>query len=164
MKTRILFVCLGNICRSPMAEAIMAKLVKEAGLTEEIEVDSAGIIGYHQGEGSDPRMKMHAQRRGYNLTHISRKVRESDFNNFDLIISMDDSNYDKLMELAPTIEDEQKIKRMTYFCKTFVVDHVPDPYYGGAQGFENVIDILEDACNGLLLFVTLQHKLIYRNK
>ena len=113
--TRILFVCLGNICRSPMAEAIMAKLVKEAGLTEEIEVDSAGIIGYHQGEGSDPRMKMHAQRRGYNLTHISRKVRESDFNNFDLIISMDDSNYDKLMELAPTIEDEQKIKRMTDF-------------------------------------------------
>lgn len=133
-----------------MAEAIMNKLVKEANMTEEVEVDSAGIIGYHEGEGSDPRMKSHAYRRGYKLTHLSRPVRQSDFENFDLIIGMDDSNYDKLIQKAPTLEAEKKIKRMTDYCNTFVVDHVPDPYYGGEQGFENVIDILEDACAGLL--------------
>jgi len=150
MKTRILFVCLGNICRSPMAEAIMLKLVKDAGRSEEFEIDSAGIIGYHEGEESDPRMKYHAIFRGYKLTHLSRPVRTSDFDNFDLIIGMDDSNYDKLIQKAPTLDDEQKVKRMTDYCTKFVVDSVPDPYYGGEQGFENVIDILEDACAGLL--------------
>jgi len=150
MTKKILFVCLGNICRSPMAEAIMEKKVKDAGLSKEYELDSAGLIGYHEGEGSDPRMKMHARMHGYNLTHISRPVRQSDFDYFDLIIGMDDSNYDKLMRLAPTLEDEEKVKRMTDYCTTHVIDHVPDPYYGGEQGFENVIEILEDACEGLL--------------
>lgn len=147
---KILFICLGNICRSPMAEAIMLKLVKENGLEAEYEIDSAGLIAYHQGEGADPRMKMHARRHGYVLTHISRPIREMDFDLFDLIVCMDDSNWDKLHRLAPTVEAEQKIVRMTDFCKTHVIDHVPDPYYGGEQGFENVIEILEDACEGLL--------------
>lgn len=149
-KTSILFVCLGNICRSPMAEAIMRRLVEEAGVKSLFHIDSAGLISYHEGEGADPRMKSHAYRHGYRLTHISRPVRPSDFDNFDLIIGMDDSNYDKLRRLAPTLEAEAKVQRMTDYCTQHVIDHVPDPYYGGAQGFENVIKILEDACAGLL--------------
>ena len=147
---RILFVCLGNICRSPMAEAVMQRLVDEAGLQADFELDSAGLIDYHEGEESDPRMQAHARRRGYLLTHLSRPVRTSDFRHFDLIIGMDDSNIDRLRRLSPDLETDQKIRRMTDFCVSKVVDHVPDPYYGGAQGFENVIDILEDACAGLL--------------
>ena len=147
--TSILFVCLGNICRSPMAEAIMQTLVNETGLGQRFHIDSAGLISYHEGEGADPRMKAHAYRHGYRLTHISRPVRPADFDDFDLIIGMDDSNYDKLRRLAPTLEAEAKIKHMTDFCTLHVIDHVPDPYYGGSQGFENVIEILEDACRGL---------------
>ncbi len=149
-KTSILFVCLGNICRSPMAEAIMQKRVEEEGVKNLFHIDSAGLISYHEGEGADPRMKSHAFRHGYRLTHISRPVRPSDFDDFDLIIGMDDSNYDKLRRLAPTLEAEAKVQRMTDYCTQHVIDHVPDPYYGGAQGFENVIEILEDACAGLL--------------
>ncbi|MDO4201831.1 MAG: low molecular weight protein-tyrosine-phosphatase [Bacteroidales bacterium] len=154
---RILFICLGNICRSPMAEAIMRKLVKEKGLDKEYDIDSAGLISYHEGEGSDPRMKSHAYRHGYHLTHISRPIRETDFDTFDFIVSMDDSNWDKLHRLAPTVEAETKIVRMTDYCRTHVIDHVPDPYYGGAQGFENVIEILEDACEGMLEEMILMH-------
>ncbi len=148
--SRILFICLGNICRSPMAEAVMRKLVKERGLEAKYEIDSAGLISSHEGEGADPRMKFHAKRHGYLLTHISRPVREMDFDLFDLIVSMDDSNWERLHRLAPTVEAETKIVRMTDYCRTHVIDHVPDPYYGGDQGFENVIEILEDACEGLL--------------
>lgn len=133
-----------------MAEAVMRKLVKERGLSAEFEIDSAGLISYHEGEGADPRMKSHAYRHGYQLTHISRPIREIDFDLFDLIVSMDDSNWDRLHRLAPTTEAEAKIVRMTDYCQTHIINHVPDPYYGGDQGFENVIDILEDACAGLL--------------
>ncbi len=146
----ILFVCLGNICRSPMAEAIMLKLVKDRGLQSDFMIDSAGLISYHQGEGADPRMRNHAYRRGYRLTHISRPVRQTDFDTFDYIIAMDDSNYDRLQRLAPTVEAAAKVCRMTDFASAHDIDHVPDPYYGGEQGFEHVIDILEDACEGLL--------------
>ena len=139
-----------------MAEAIMRKMVKERGLDKEYEIDSAGLISYHEGEGADPRMKYHAKRHGYLLTHISRPVREIDFDLFDLIVSMDDSNWDRLHRLAPTAEAEAKIVRMTDYCQTHVIDHVPDPYYGGAQGFENVIEILEDACEGLLEELTVE--------
>ncbi len=147
---KILFVCLGNICRSCTAEEIMRTLLCREGMDKAIEVDSAGLINYHQGEQADPRMRAHASRRGYYITHLSRPVRISDFDDFDLLIGMDDSNISGLHDLAPTLEAESKIHRMTEFCTREVVDHVPDPYYGGAQGFENVIDILEDACGGLL--------------
>ena len=132
-----------------MAQAVMQHIVDERGMTHDFEIDSAGLISYHEGEGADPRMQAHARRRGYRLTHLSRPVRESDFRHFDLIIGMDDSNIDRLQRLSPDLDTDQKIHRMTDFCVNKVVDHVPDPYYGGAEGFENVIDILEDACQGL---------------
>lgn len=128
----------------------MRTLVKKVGREKEIEVDSAGILSYHEGELPDSRMRMHASRRGYRLTHRSRPVRTMDFYDFDLIIGMDDRNIQDLIDRAPDLETEKKIHRMTDYCRTKVVDYVPDPYYGGAQGFENVLDILEDACAGLL--------------
>ncbi|WP_455674601.1 low molecular weight protein-tyrosine-phosphatase [Phocaeicola sp.] len=147
---RILFVCWGNICRSSSAEEVMRTLVKKAGLEKEIELDSAGILSCHKGELPDSRMRMHASRRGYNLTHRSRPVCTEDFYDFDMIIGMDDRNIQDLKELAPDIETEKRIYRMTDYCRVKMADYVPDPYYGGAQGFENVLDILEDACAGLL--------------
>ena len=151
---RILFVCLGNICRSSSAEEIMRTLVKKAGLEHEIEVDSAGILSYHEGEVPDSRLRMHASRRGYDLKHRSRPVKTMDFFEFDMLIGMDDRNIQDLTDRSPDLDSLKKIHRMTDFCRTKVVDHVPDPYYGGAQGFENVLDILEDACEGLLISLT----------
>ena len=147
---KILFVCLGNFCRSPSAEAVMKKLVKDAGLDNYIEVDSAGIMGYHEGERADQRMRAHASRRGYMLDSISRPVRTTDFYDFDLIIGMDDRNIDDLKRKAPDLESVAKIHQMTEYSRNKLYDHVPDPYYGGASGFELVLDLLEDACGGLL--------------
>ena len=147
---RILFICLGNICRSCAAQTVMQNLVDKAGRSAEFELDSAGLISYHQGEKADSRMRMHAKRRGYDITHLSRPITQSDFLYFDLILGMDDSNMDCLMELAPTLESQKKIQRMTDFCQEISTDHIPDPYYGGSSGFEYVLDVLEDACQGLL--------------
>lgn len=149
-KLKLLFVCLGNICRSPSAEAVMKKLVENAGLSDRIEVDSAGIAGYHAGEPADSRMRGHAARRGYRLDSISRPVRLSDFYDFDLLIGMDDRNVEDLKRMAPDLETAAKIRRMTEYSRTRLYDYVPDPYYGGASGFELVLDLLEDACEGLL--------------
>lgn len=149
-KYKILFVCLGNICRSAAAEEIMRVLIKRAGYEKEIEVDSAGISSYHQGDPADIRMRAHARCRGYEILHLSRPVCTDDFYHFDLIIGMDDYNIETLKEKAPNIACEAKIRRMTDYCQSKSVDHVPDPYYGGSEGFENVLDILEDACSGLL--------------
>ena len=118
-KYKILFVCLGNICRSSSAEGVMKHLVEEAGRADEFVIDSAGILSYHQGELPDPRMRAHAARRGYNLVHRSRPVRTSDFDDFDLIIGMDDRNIEDLKERAPSVEAERKICRMTDFCTRF---------------------------------------------
>lgn len=150
-KIRILFVCLGNICRSSSAEGVMLHLLKEAGREKEFVIDSAGILSYHQGELPDSRMRAHAARRGYQLVHRSRPVTTDDFYEFDLIIGMDDRNIDDLKERAPSPEAWDKIHRMTEYCTKYThADHVPDPYYGGAEGFEYVLDLLEDACAGLL--------------
>ena len=147
---KILFVCLGNICRSSSAEGVMKHLVEEAGRADEFLIDSAGILSYHQGELPDSRMRAHAARRGYNLTHLSRPVRTEDFYSFDLIIGMDNRNIDDLKRKAPDLESVEKIHQMTEYSQNKLYDHVPDPYYSGAEGFELVLDLLEDACAGLL--------------
>ena len=153
-KTKILFVCLGNICRSSSAEGVMKQLIEQAGREDEFIIDSAGILSYHQGELPDSRMRAHATRRGYDLTHRSRPVCTDDFYDFDLIIGMDDRNIDDLKDRAPSVEAWKKIHRMTEYCTKFThADHVPDPYYGGAEDFEYVLDVLEDACAGLLEMV-----------
>lgn len=147
---RILYVCLGNICRSPAAQGITERIIAERRL-EDIEADSAGILGYHAGELPDRRMRIHARRRGLELTHHSRKVTVDDFDRFDLIVAMDDSNYDDLRELAPSPETAAKVVRISNFFRQFTAwDHVPDPYYGGDQGFENVLDLLDDACTAIV--------------
>lgn len=149
-KIRILFVCLGNICRSPAAEGIFRSIIEERGIADRFIVDSAGLYSGHAGELPDMRMRQHAFQRGYNLTHRSRPVRTSDFDDFDLILSMDDSNYSRLRAFAPTVEDEEKVVRTTDFCRHHPgATHVPDPYYDGAEGFEIVLDMLEDACQAL---------------
>ena len=154
---RILFFFFLNICRSAAAEEIMRNRVVHAGLEKEIDLDSAGLSSYHQGDPADSRMRAHAARRGYRITHLSRPVGYHDFFDFDMLIGMDDSNLSGLRDLAPGLPEEQKIYRMTDFCRRIPADHVPDPYYGGDSGFETVLDILEDACDGLLDFL-MQHE------
>lgn len=149
-KYKVLFVCLGNICRSPAAEGILKQMVEDKGLQDKIEVDSAGTSGYHNGELPDQRMRQHAKRRGYNLNSLSRKFTSNDFDSFDLILTMDDSNYDNLMRLSPDLESQDKVHRMVEFSEKYQHDHIPDPYYSGFEGFELVLDLLEDACNGLI--------------
>lgn len=148
-KKSILFVCLGNICRSPMAEGVFRKILQRENANERFEIDSAGLLSYHEGELADSRMRFYASKRGYNLVHRSRPVKKSDFEKFDLFIGMDEDNIAGLKKLASTSEDVEKIRRMTDFCKEINASSVPDPYYGGDQGFERVIDLLEDACEGL---------------
>lgn len=151
MKKRVLFVCLGNICRSPSAEAVFNDLIRKNGLAETIECDSAGTAAYHEGEPADQRMQSHAIRRGYRLTSIARKFDAAvDFEEFDFIVGMDDDNVNDLQDLASREDDLNKIYKMTDFCSHGGHDSVPDPYYGGSDGFELVLDILEDACEGLL--------------
>lgn len=150
-KTKILFVCLGNICRSPSAEAVFTGIVNQNGLKKKFEIDSAGTSGWHAGEPADRRMQSHAVKRGYNLTSISRQFDpNTDFDYFDLIIGMDDSNIADLKRMARNEDDLQKIHLMTDFAKEWNYNEVPDPYYGGEEGFELVLDLLEDSCQGLL--------------
>lgn len=152
MKQRILFVCLGNICRSPAADGIMQSLIERQGLTAHYEVDSAGTYGGHRGELPDPRMRRAAEPRGYRLTHRSRPVAEEDFDRFDIILAMDDNNYEALHRLAPSREAANRICRMVEFTRESHPDrfYVPDPYYEGREGFELVLDMLEVGCRNLL--------------
>ena len=151
LKYNLLFVCLGNICRSPAAQGVMQRLVDERGLSDRFYIDSAGMGGWHVGDLPDKRMRVHARQRGYELTHRARKVRFSDFDDFDLIVGMDASNVDELCSMAATIEQQDKVVMMGDYIRQFPhYDYVPDPYYEGSEGFELVLDLLEDACENLL--------------
>ena len=150
-KKKVLFVCLGNICRSPAAEGVFNQMVKRRNLENQFEIDSAGTGGWHIGEPADWRMQRHAGKRGYNLTSTSRKFNPLyDFEHFDYIIGMDNENIAALKSLSQNPDHLSKISKMTDYRQNWNYTSVPDPYYGGEDGFELVLDIIEDACEGLL--------------
>lgn len=132
-----------------MAEGVFNKILDRENATARFYVDSAGLLDYHEGKLPDSRMRAHASQRGYELTHRSRPVTKADFHRFDLIIAMDEDNVAGLKQLAPKNEHTSKIRRMTDFNQSLSATHIPDPYYGGDSGFRHVIDLLEDACEGL---------------
>ena len=149
-KFGVLFVCTGNICRSPTAEAIFRKLVADAGMSETVTADSAGTHDYHVGEPPDPRAQKAAAKRGYSLSALrARRFEPVDFQRFDLILAMDEDHYSILAGMARPSADH-KLKLMMSYARRFKEREVPDPYYGGPQGFERVLDMLEDAAKGLL--------------
>ena len=154
---RVLFVCLGNICRSPAAEGVMLGEIALNGDSNRWTVDSAGTGNYHIGQLPDNRMRIHARRRGYDLTHRCRQVRESDFDDFDIIIGMDAQNLRNLRHMAPTPEGMDKIVGMAeFFSHATRYDSVPDPYYEGPEGFELVLDLLQGAVATLYRAVTYE--------
>lgn len=146
---KVLFVCLGNICRSPAAQGIFEHIVRKNGYEDRIEVDSAGTYSGHRGELPDRRMRTAAMYRGFALTHRARQVSSLDFLDFDLIIAMDDQNYEDLMRMAPSVEATHKIRRMSSYLRQRKMSYIPDPYYMGAEGFSLVLDLLEDGCQNL---------------
>jgi len=142
---------MGNICRSPAAEGIAKKLAAKRGLDGKIEIDSAGTLDYHTGELPDPRMIEHASRRGYKLDSLARQFNpEKDFEHFDYIVTMDDDNYYEITSLDKRNQFKDKVFKMVSFGNKIKVNEVPDPYYSGSDGFEFVLDILEDAVEGLI--------------
>ena len=148
---RILFVCMGNICRSPAGEATLRKLVKEEKLEDQIEIDSAGTIGFHTDSPPDPRMHQAAAKRNIHTSGRARQVFVEDLERFDRVLAMDNANFRDLLNLAETPTQEAKIRNFCDYCQNHP-DHkeVPDPYYGGSKGFELVLDLLEDGCRQLL--------------
>jgi protein-tyrosine phosphatase len=153
---RLLFVCLGNICRSPTAEGAMRTLVREAGLEDRIELDSAGTGSWHIGSAPDERATAAAAVRGVVLEGAARRVRLEDFDDFDLILAMDSANLSDLRQLAPDSEGRAKVRLLREFdAASDGADDldVPDPYYGDGDGFERVLDLVQAACTGLLVHV-----------
>lgn len=156
---KVLFVCLGNICRSPSAEGVFKKIVEENNLDDKIFIDSAGTSAYHVGERADSRMRKHASKRFYNLTSRSRQFVHNDFIKFDYIIAMDNSNYIDILKVDRGGEFSHKVKMMNDFSREYFSLDVPDPYYGGSEGFETVLDMLEESCSLLLNFIKEEHNL-----
>lgn len=150
---KILIVCMGNICRSPTAEAVFRTKVREAGLEKHVIVDSAGTHGFHAGEAPDTRATRAAKKRGYDMESlVARQLTKEDFAHFDLVLAMDWENHAMLQQLAPR-QYHHKIKLLMSFATEHESAVIPDPYYGGADGFETVLDYVEDACINLVDFV-----------
>lgn len=158
MPYKLLFVCLGNICRSPAAENIMNHLINQAGLTGQIVCDSAGTSSYHIGSSPDRRMNAAASQRGIPLQGSARQFTSADFEAFDLILAMDRENYEAIRSLDRSGKYAGKVQMMCSFCTQHTLREVPDPYYGGTEGFNQVIDLLLDACQGLLTQVQSEIK------
>jgi protein-tyrosine phosphatase len=154
---KVLFVCMGNICRSPTAEGVFTKLVSEEGLHELIEVDSAGTHAYHVGDPPDPRAQRSALARDIVISHLrARRAVSDDFESFDYILAMDEDNYKNLAGICPP-GLEHKLHLFLDFASHLESREVPDPYYGGAKGFERVLDMVEEASRGLLEQIKTQH-------
>jgi len=150
----VLFCCTGNICRSPTAEGVFAKKVANASLADRIVIDSAGTHGYHAGEPPDPRAQLAARARGYDLSALrARRIERDDFDRFDLVLAMDSDNYAFLSRLCPP-SSAHKLKLMMEYARRYTEREVPDPYAGGPEGFEVVLEMLEDATEGLLLAIS----------
>jgi len=148
----VLMVCMGNICRSPTAEGVLRARLQGAGLAEAVHVDSAGTHGYHVGSPPDPRAQRHAQQRGVDLSRLrARRVGEEDFQRFQLILAMDEDNLAELERLRPPAHAVRPQLLLEYARRYAGQREVPDPYYGGPEGFDRVLDLVEDACDGLLL-------------
>ncbi|MFN7678847.1 MAG: low molecular weight protein-tyrosine-phosphatase [Cyanobacteriota bacterium] len=148
--TGVLFVCLGNICRSPAAEGCFLHLLAREGLGEAFQVDSAGTGNWHVGQPPDPRMRAAAARRGISLPSQARQIVPADLDRFDHILVMDQSNLAAVRQLASARPSRATIALMTHYCQRHRGEEVPDPYYGGPEGFDQVLDLLETACEGLL--------------
>ena len=156
-KISVLFCCMGNICRSPTAEAVLRARVDEAGLGQSILVDSAGTHDYHIGDPSDARAQGAARLRGYDMSALrGRQVQVSDFNRFDYVLAMDHANLSILQRLRPR-EAVSHLDLFLEYAKRYAEREVPDPYYGGADGFERVLDMVEDAAEGLLGHIRKTH-------
>lgn len=148
-----LFVCMGNICRSPAGEAVFRSLVDQEGLSDQIACDSAGTIDYHAGSSPDPRMIHAGRQRGIKVAGMARQVKKEDLERFDLMLAMDEANFRYLLELAPSAEAKRKIHRFCDYVESIPAKEVPDPYYGNDDGFEKVFEILEDGCANLLVSI-----------
>jgi len=147
---RVLFVCMGNICRSPAAEIVVRSLARKAGLSSFLEVDSAGTHAYHEGEAPDPRVRKAAAKRDYDLSRLrARRLCRDDFGRFDRILAMDRQNLAFIRRLCPP-EAQSKLGLFMEFVDSAQEDEIPDPYYGGAEGFERVLDLCEAAGRGLI--------------
>ena len=154
-KYRILFVCMGNICRSPTAEAIFFRRMANRELLHKVKIDSAGTHNFHPDAPPDKRSQMHALKRGYDMSHLrARQIVDSDFEEFDLLLTMDWDNRALLEERCPA-QHLHKVRGLAEFLQTSQASVIPDPYYGGDQGFEQVLDLIEEASDGLMKF-TLQ--------
>lgn len=157
---KVLMVCMGNICRSPMAEGVFRHLVQNAGLADKVYVESAGTHAYHTGSHPDKRSQAIAQSRGVDLSAIrARKVEVEDLDIFDYVIAMDDDNYRYLFELCLTPMHQEKIHRMMEYAPDLPEREVPDPYYGGRGGFVRVMNLVEKSAQGLLLHICEHHNL-----